>query len=119
MARPSWKLTVRVEAAVEHFGFDDLDAAVTAMRERALSIRAGAPPKTANALRTFKPSQQVQGRLELSGRGLFGKPVAGIDVRGDGTFMPYRGGVGREELDPTAHETPFDAVRETLEADGR
>ena len=41
--------------------------------------------------------------------------IAGVDVRGDGQFVPYRGGVGREELDPTHHETPFDAVRETLE----
>jgi hypothetical protein len=31
------------------------------------------------------------------------------------TFVPYRGGMRREELDPTDHETPFDAVRETLE----
>ena len=119
MARPSWKLTVRVEAVVESFGFDDLDAAVVAMRERALAIRAEAPPKTTNVLRTYKPSQQVQGRLELSGRGLFGKPVAGVDVRGDGTFVPYKGGVRREELDPTNHDTPFDLVRETLEREKR
>jgi hypothetical protein len=38
-----------------------------------------------------------------------------VDVRGDGTFVPYRGGVAREELDPTHHDTPFDLVRETLE----
>jgi hypothetical protein len=114
VARPSWKLTVRADAEVEHQGFDDLDAAVSAMRERALRIRAEAPPKTSNVLKTFKPSEQVQGRLELSGRGLFRKPVAGIDVRGDGTFVPYKGGVRREELDPTHHDTPFDLVRETL-----
>ena len=29
--------------------------------------------------------------------------------------MPFRGGVRREELDPSGHETPFDLVRETLE----
>lgn len=46
------------------------------------------------------------------------KPTAGVDVRGDGTFMPFRGGVGREELDPSGHDTPFDLVRETLEQDG-
>jgi hypothetical protein len=39
-----------------------------------------------------------------------------VDVRGDGTFMPYRGGVKREELDPTDYETPFELVRETLES---
>jgi hypothetical protein len=51
----------------------------------------------------------------LRGKGLLRGPVAGIDVRGDGTFMPFRGSVRREELDPTGYETPFDLVRETLE----
>lgn len=117
MARPSWKLTVRAEAEVEHLGFDDLGAAVAAMRERALQIRAEAPPKKA-VLSKFKPEDQVRGRLELSGRGgLFSKPVAGVDVRGDGSFVPYRGGMRREELDPSGHDTPFDLVRETLEGE--
>ena len=79
---------MRADAEVEHVGFDDLDEAVTAMRERALRIRAEAPPKKA-VLSKFKPADQVQGRLELSGRGLLRKPVAGIDVRGDGTFVEY------------------------------
>lgn len=110
-----WKLTVRAGSEVSHEKFDELDSAVAAMRERAMEIRAQAPPKTAAMLRTFKPEAQVRARLQIAGRGLFGKPVAGVDVRGDGTFVPYRGGIGREELDPTLHRTPFDAVRETLE----
>jgi hypothetical protein len=65
-------------------------------------------------LRDFKPGQQVQARLQLTGKGLLRKPTAGVDVRGDGTFMPFRGGVAREELDPTDYDTPFDAVREAL-----
>lgn len=116
---PRWKLTVRRGSDVEHRGFDDLREAVAAMRERAMEIRAGGPAKTISALRDFKPEDQVRARLELRGRGLLRKPVAGVDVRGDGTFVPYRGGVGREELDPSRHETPFDLVRETLEAEGR
>ncbi|MFT3863957.1 MAG: hypothetical protein QM729_06770 [Solirubrobacterales bacterium] len=116
MARPSWKLTVRAGAEVEHEGFDDLDTAVAAMREAALRIRAEAPPKKA-LLSKFEPRDQVQGRLELSGRGLLRKPVAGVDVRGDGAFVPYRGGLRREELDPSGHDTPFDLVRETLEGE--
>src|ERR1700761_8748566 len=119
MARRSWKLTIRAGAKVEHEEFDDLGAAVEEMRERALAVRAQAPPKTSNALRTFKPSEQVQGRLELSSGGLLRKRVAGIDVRGDGPFVPYAGGIRREELDPTTHETPFDLVRETLEEANR
>jgi hypothetical protein len=109
-----WKLTIRHGSDVEHESFDDLDAAVTAMRERALAIRAEGPVKPVSSLRDFGPEQQVHARLQLTGRGMLRKPVAGVDVRGDGTFMPYRGGVRREELDPTAYDTPFDAVRETL-----
>lgn len=86
------------------------------MRERALAIRAEGPVKGVSSLRDFGPGAQVHARLQLSGRGWLHKPIAGIDVRGDGTFMPYRGGVRREELDPSKHETPFDLVRETLES---
>jgi hypothetical protein len=112
-------LTVRVGAEVEHDDFDDLGEAVTTMREQALRIRAESPPKTKALLNTYKPEDQVQARLELSGRGLLHRPVAGIDVRGDGTFVPYRGGLRREELDPSGHDTPFDLVRETLEGASR
>jgi hypothetical protein len=111
----AWKLTVRHGSDVDHSGFDDLGAAVAAMRERALAIRAEGSGRPVSGLRDFGPEEQVHARLQLSGKGLLRKPVAGIDVRGDGTFMPFRGGIGREELDPTSHETPFDVVRETLE----
>jgi hypothetical protein len=111
----SWKLTVRHGSDVSHQSFEELGDAVEAMRERALAIRAEGPVEGVSALRDFGPAQQVHARLQLSGKGLLRKPVAGIDVRGDGTFMPYRGGVTREELDPTSHDTPFDLVRETLE----
>lgn len=112
----AWKLTVRHGSDVQHARFEALSEAMAAMRERAMAIRAEGPAKPVSALRDFGPGQQVHARLQLTGKGLLRKPVAGIDVRGDGTFMPFRGGVTREELDPTAYETPFDAVRETLEA---
>jgi hypothetical protein len=111
----AWKLTVRHGSDVEHESFDELDEAVAAMRERAMAIRAEGPVKPVSSLRDFGPEQQVHARLQISGRGLLRKPVAGVDVRGDGTFMPFRGSVTREELDPSGHETPFDLVRETLE----
>jgi hypothetical protein len=111
----SWKLTIRHGSDVSYEQFDELGDAVEAMRQRAMAIRAEGPAKPVSGLRDFGPEQQVHARLQLSGKGLLRKPVAGIDVRGDGTFMPYRGGVTREELDPTDHDTPFDLVRETLE----
>jgi len=115
VARPSWKLTVRNGAEVDREKFEDVAAAVARMRERALAIRAEGPPKSASLIRKYEPEDQVRARLELSHGGLLGKRAAGIDVRGDGTFVPYRGGMRREELDPSGHDTPFDLVRETLE----
>ncbi len=70
--------------------------------------------KAVSALRDFSPADQVHARLQLAGRGILRKATAGVDVRGDGTFVPYRGGVTREEMDPTDYDTPFDLVRETL-----
>jgi hypothetical protein len=100
---------------VTHESFEELAEAVAKMRERALDIRAEGPVKGVSMLRDFAPGDQVRARLQISGRRLLRKPVAGVDVRGDGTFVPFRGGVRREELDPTRYETPFDAVRESLE----
>jgi hypothetical protein len=105
---------VRVGSEVEHVSFDELGAAVETMRERAMAIRAEGPAEGVSALRDFAPGDQVRARLQLRGKGLLRRPVAGIDVRGDGTFMPYRGVLRREALDPTGYDTPFDAVRETL-----
>jgi hypothetical protein len=109
-----WKLTVRNGSAVDHQSFDELGEAVAAMRRQALAIRAEGPVPTASMLREFKPRDQIHARLQLKGKGLR-KAVAGVDVRGNGELVPFRGGIRREELDPSGHETPFDVVRETLE----
>jgi hypothetical protein len=109
-----WKLTVRHGSDVDSASFDDLDAAVATMRERALAIRAEGSVNTAAGFKDYEPRDQVHARLQLSGGRLLRKSVAGIDVRGNGEFVPFRGGLSRVELDPTRHETPFDLVRETL-----
>ncbi len=116
---PRWKLTVRHGSDVDHASFEDLGEAVASLRERALAIRAEGPVDRVQSLRDFEPRDQVQARLQLSSGGFFRKSTAGVDVRGDGTFVPFSGGVVREELDPTNHDTPFDLVRETLEAEKR
>ncbi len=119
MSRSKWKLTVRHGSDVSHEEFGDLGEAVAAMRERALAIRSEGPVGAVRSLRDYGPGDQVHARLQISGGRLFRKSAAGVDVRGDGTFVPFRGGVVREELDPTHHDTPFDLVRETLEAEER
>jgi hypothetical protein len=111
----AWKLTVRDGSRVSHQSFEDLGEAVATMRERALEIRAAGPAQPVSVLRDFEPGDQVRARLQIAGRGLVRRPVAGVDVRGDGAFVPFRGGVRREELDPTDYDTPFDLVRQTLE----
>lgn len=111
----AWKLTIRHGSDVEHVSYRDLDQAVAAMHTRALAIRSEGPVERAAGFKDYEPRDQVHARLQLSTGGLLGKRVAGVDVRGNGEFVPYRGGVRREELDPSGHETPFDAVRETLE----
>lgn len=117
VARSRWKLTVRHGSEIEHVGFDRLGEAVATMRERAMRIRAEGPAEPVRSLRDFAPEDQVLARLQISGRGMLRRPAAGVDVRGDGQFVPFRGGVTRRELDPSDHETPFDTVRETLEAE--
>jgi hypothetical protein len=107
---------VRHGSDVEHASYDDLDAAIAAMRERALAIRAEGPVGPVAGFRDYEPRDQVHARLQLSGGRPLSRKAAGVDVRGNGEFVPYRGALRREELDPTDHETPFDAVRETLES---
>jgi hypothetical protein len=112
-------LTVRHGSDVDHVQFDDLSKAVAAMRERALTIRSEGPVGRVQSVRDYEPRDQVRARLQLSGGRLLRKSVAGVDVRGDGTFVAFKGGMAREELDPTHHDTPFDLVRETLEGEAR
>lgn len=84
------------------------------MRAEAHAIQAEGPLPAASLLRDYQARDQVHARLQLTGKGLLSKPVAGVDVRGDGSLVAYRGGLRREELEPQGRDTPFDAVRETL-----
>lgn len=84
------------------------------MRAEAHAIQAEGPLAAASLLRDYQARDQVNARLQLTGKGLLSKPVAGVDVRGDGSLVAYRGGMRREELEPEGRDTPFDAVRETL-----
>jgi hypothetical protein len=54
--------------------------------------------------------------LEISTGGLVRGRSAGVDVMGDGSLVPFGGGITRQPLEPRGRETPFDAVRRELEA---
>ena len=94
--------------------FDDLDSAIAALEEEAKRIRAQGPLQARKLVREFEPGDQVAGRVEISTGGLIRRGVdAGVDVMGDGRYVAFRGGFGREEIDP-GDESPFTAVRRLL-----
>ncbi|MDQ3729318.1 MAG: hypothetical protein M3355_06975 [Actinomycetota bacterium] len=110
----TYKLTVRQGPRVTREKFSDLNEAIAAMERRAKDIRAAGPLEARKVFREYEPSAQVAGRVEISTGGVLksGRD-AGIDVMGDGTLVPYRGGFRRSELDP-GHDGPFEAVRRAL-----
>lgn len=66
------------------------------------------------AFRTYEPSERVRARIEVTGPGLLRRPTAGVDVKGDGTVVPFRGEIFKKPLEPRGGKTPSDAVREAL-----
>jgi hypothetical protein len=66
-------------------------------------------------LREFTPAQRVAARIEIATGGWLRGRAAGLDVMGDGSLVPYAGGVRRRKLEPRAGESEVDAVRRELE----
>jgi hypothetical protein len=109
-----WILTVRHGSDVDRERFESLEAALDALRAQAEEIRSEGPLEPVGSVRDFEPGEQVHARLEIRSGGLLRGRDAGVDVMGDGTYIPYRGGVRRTQLDPRDGQTPFDAVGEAL-----
>ena len=110
----TYKLTVRQGPRVAREKFESLDEAIDGLERRAKEIRARGPLEARKVFREYEPDVQVAGRVEISTGGfLRGGRDAGIDVMGDGTLVPYAGGLRREELDP-GQDGPFEAVRRAL-----
>ena len=109
-----WRVTERVGSEVTKGKFDTLDEALEHARDRVLAVLRDGRLGTVNALREFKPGQQVQARIEVGRDRLFGGRDAGIDVMGDGTVIAYRGGINREVLEADTLDGAIDRLRETL-----
>jgi len=106
-----YTLTVRHGPRVARERFETLDEAIGALRRSAEEIRGEGPLDPVKAFREYGPGQRVAGRVELSAGGWLRGRDAGVDVMGDGSFVPFAGGVRKRTLDQAA---PFDAVREEL-----
>lgn len=113
MAR--YKLTTRNGPKVVREHYDSLAAALEALREQAERIRAEGGLAEVKTLRTYGPEQRVKARLELTSGGTLRRGrTAGVDVMGDGSVVPFSGGVLREELSAPAGGSAYDAVAEAM-----
>ena len=109
-----YKVTVRQGPRVAREKFEDLNEAIVAMERHAMDIRSQGPLEPRKVFREYEPEVQVAGRVEISTGGFMRSGrEAGIDVMGDGTLVPYEGGLRRSELDP-GRDGPFEAVRKVL-----
>jgi hypothetical protein len=110
---PRYTLTARVRGRVSSERFDDLDDALLALERsgHALQGRADAESVGGTLVRRFEPGQQVLARLELSGSG---RLRGGVDVRGDGTAIPFTGRLIRREVERRRGESAYDALRRVL-----
>jgi hypothetical protein len=84
------------------------------MRDRAEEVRTEGPLEPVKSLRDFKPADRVAARLEISTGGLLRGRTAGVDVMGDGSLVPFTGGMRRDQLPRETHETAFEAVEREL-----
>ena len=109
-----YTLTVRHGSAVSRQEMQTLDTAVEELRRQAEAIRSEGPLRRVSSLRDFEPGQQVHARLEISTGGLLRGRDAGVDVMGDGAFVPFIGGLRRTKLELDGGKGPFDAVSEAL-----
>ena len=111
MAR--YLLTSRVRGKVEHERFDELGDALRALERRghALQGRADADVVGGSLMRRFEPEDQVTARLELSGPG---RLRVGVDVRGDGSAVPFTGRLLRRPVERAEGESAYEALRRAV-----
>jgi len=105
-----YTLTARISGKVEHERFDDFEAALDALERRghALQGQADAEVVGGSLMRRFEPEDQVTARLELSGPR---RLRVGVDVRGDGSAVPFTGRVLRRPVERRKRESAYDALR--------
>src|SRR3954468_12110927 len=111
MAR--YTLTARIRGKVTHERFDTARDALAELERRghALQGRADADLVGGNLMRRFEPEQQVTARLELSGPG---RLRVGVDVRGDGTAVPFTGRMVRKQVPRGGGESAYEALRRAI-----
>jgi hypothetical protein len=107
----SWHVTVRDGPRVEKLRAAALGEALDLVEREARGLAAGPGRRSVDLrARTFTPQQQVAGRVELRGPGVW----AGVDVRGDGAVEAWTGRIRRRVVEQEGRESPYDALRRVL-----
>lgn len=113
MAAP-FTLTVREGGSVDREQHSSLEDVIAALEHRVEALRAAPDLPTVKMLREFSAEQRVRARLEIAAGKRLRRREAGVDVMGDGSVVPYRGGTFKRHLDPPEGVSYSDAVREAL-----
>jgi hypothetical protein len=108
-----YTLTVRTGGKVRQERFDDLAAALDELERQGHSLQGRADRDAVGGalMRRVEPEQQVTARLELGGPS---RLRAGVDVRGDGSAVPFTGRMRRRSIERRAHESAYDALRRAI-----
>ena len=105
-----YTLTARIRGKVTHERFDDLQSALDDLERsgHVLQGRADADIVGGSLMRRFEPEDQVTARLELSGPR---RLRVGVDIRGDGSAVPFTGSLVRKPVERGPGESAYDALR--------
>jgi hypothetical protein len=101
---------------VERARFDGLHEALDELERQARALDRSVKRGPVDVkVRRFEPDQLVAARLELAGPQRFlPSEHAGIDIRGDGSMVAYRGQVRKATVEPRGGEDAVEALRRAL-----
>jgi hypothetical protein len=109
-----WLLTSRHGSRVARRAFDNLDAALEAVRDEAVAVVRDGPLEPIQGFREYDPADRVAARFALKSGGILSTRAAGLDVMGDGTLVPFAGAFRRRPLAGSTPDAALAAMREAL-----
>lgn len=108
-----WRLTIRHGSQVEREEFSSAEEALAELRSRAIKVLGEGSLKEIDSIRTFTPDQRVAARMGITAPGLL-RREAGMDVKGDGTLLPYTGAIRKEPIELDEGQDPYEALAGAL-----